>query len=107
MVIDRLAQLVLCPFNGVWVCPFAREVQRAKAAQVVFLDEFAFGVFAFHGTNGRGGGEKAAHVIFFDDAPERTCIGGADGLAFKHHGGVAMDQRAVADITVADNPTDI
>ena len=107
VVVDRFAQHVLRPDDGIRICPFAREVEGAQAAEVIFLDLQSFGVFAFHGADGCGCCEKAAHLVFRDHAPEGACIGRAHRFALEHHGGVAMDQRAIGDIAVAHDPAHV
>ena len=45
--------------------------------------------------------------MLFDHPPERARIWGADGLAFEHNGGVARNQRGIADIAVAHDPAHV
>ena len=107
MVIDGYAQLFLRPDHGVWVGTLARQIQRAQAGNVVFANLLALGIFAFDGADRGGGGKEAADIVFGNDAPKGARIGCAHGLAFEHNGGVAMHQRAIADIAVPHDPAHI
>jgi len=107
MVIDRHAEFFLCPFNRVRIRPFPCKVERAQSRQVVFGDERAFGVFALYRADGSRRGKEAAHIVFFDDAPESACVGRADGFALEHDCGVARNQRPVGDVAVSHDPAHI
>ena len=107
VVDDRNVQLFLCPFDGRGVRAFARQIYGAQSAQVVLLDELAGRVFAAHCAEGGRRSEEGFDLMLVDNAPEGARIGGANGLAFEDDGGVAGDQRTIADIAVPHDPTHV
>ena len=104
MIVDRHAQNVLRPEDRIWIGPFPRKVERAQARQIVFLAFLALGIVPFHGPDRRGRGEEAAHVMFFDDAPEGAGIRCADGFAFEDDGRVPVYQRRITDVGMPHDP---
>ena len=86
---------------------FACQKQGIETGNVIVFNELAFGVFTFDCAKCGWRCEQDFDVMFFDDAPESACIGGADWFAFEHDGRVAVDQGRIADIAVANDPADI
>ena len=107
MIIHWLAQLVLGPNHRVGIGTFTCKIQSAQARDVVFGDLLALGVFAFDGADRGGGGKETADVMFGYDTPEGAGIRGSDGFALEYHGRIAVDQGAIADIAVPDDPAHI
>ncbi len=63
VIVDRHTQHLLRPLDGGRISTFARQIQGAQTAQIIFLALQTFGVFAFDGSDGRWGGEKAFDVM--------------------------------------------
>ena len=107
MVDDGHAEAPLGPQQRVGVATLAREEQRAEAAQVVPEHVRAVGVFALDRPERRRGREQDVHPVLRGHAPERAGIGRAGRLPFVEDGRVPVDQRAVHDVGVADDPADV
>ena len=107
-VVDhRPLQLRLGPLQRVRIAALAGEEQGAKAGQIVLVDVPAVGVLLLDRPERGRRGEQADHAVLGDHPPERAGIGRADRLTLVHDRGVAVQQRRVADVAVADHPADV
>src|SRR6056297_4220199 len=107
MVVDRFAGDIHRPFDRVGIGAFTGKIDRLEAGQVVFPDEFALRIVALDRAEGGRRGEEAAHVVFGNDSPEGARVGCSDRLALEHDGGVAVNERRVADIAVPHDPAHV
>ena len=107
MVDDRNLQLLLGPGHGRRIGALAGQEQRAELRQVMSADQVALRVLALDRAERGRRGEKDAHLMLFDDPPERAGIRRTDRLALVHDRSTAVDQRPVDDIRMPDDPADI
>ena len=107
MIVNWHAHDVLRPFNCVGIGPFTRQIQRAQARNIVFLDLNALGVFSLDRTERRGRGKERPHVVFLDDPPKCARVRRANGLTFENHRGAARDQGPVTDVGMPHDPAHI
>ncbi len=107
MVDHRHAQLRLGPEQRVGVAALAGEEQGAQRGEIVPADEGPFRVLLLDRAKGGGGGEQHRHLVLGDHSPEGARVRGANRLAFVDDGGVAVQQRRVADVAVAHDPAHV
>ena len=85
----------------------AGKKQRTQAGEITIPRELARGILSLDRADRSRRGEQSADPILFDDAPERSRIGGAHGFSFVENGRVAVQERAVNDIRMAHDPSHI
>ncbi len=107
VVDDRDAEVVFGPVQGVRIEPFAGQKEGFEVGQVVIFHQFRFGIFAFDGPEGRGGGKHGFDLVLGDHPPEYAGIRRAHRFAFEQNGGAAFEQGAVDNVGVPHNPADI
>ena len=107
VIVDVDAEGLARPDDGVGVGALARKVEAAQAGDVAPLEHLALGILALDRPKRRRRGEEGAHVVLGDHPPEHAGVRGADRLALEHHRGVAVDQRRVADVAVANDPANV
>ncbi|MPL75488.1 hypothetical protein SDC9_21312 [bioreactor metagenome] len=107
-VVDhRHAEVLLRPFHRVRVGAFAGQEQRLHLVQLVALDPVTVRILAPDRAQRGRRGEEALDPVVLDHPPEHARVRRTDGLALEHHGGRAGDQRTIADVAVADDPTHV
>ncbi len=107
-VVDhRAAEHLRRPVVGVGVEALTGGEERLQRVDGVLLQFLGVRIRLAHSANRRGSGEQCLDAVLGDDPPERTRIGGADGLALVHHRRCSDQQRAVDDVGVADHPAHI
>ncbi len=104
---DRHAELLLGPREGIGIGALAGKKKRAETTEVVLADELSLRVFLLDGAERGRRGEHRRYLVLGDDPPEGAGIGRAHGLAFVENGRVAVEQRRINDIGVADDPTHV
>jgi hypothetical protein len=62
-------------------------------------------VFAFDGADGGGGCEHCFDIVFVDNFPKDSGVGGADGFTFVEDRSGAVDEGCVDDVCVSDDLT--
>ena len=107
-VVDhRHLQFFQCPLQGVGIAAFTGQEQRPQPGVIVFFQVAALGVFLPDGAKRGGRREQHLHIVLFDYPPEGAGVRRAHRLALVQHGGVTVEQRAVADIGVPHHPAHI
>src|SRR5207244_3106655 len=74
---DRHIQLRLRPLNRGRIGTLASKKQRTQAGEITIPRELARGILSLDRADRSRRGEQSADPILFDDAPERSRIGGA------------------------------
>ncbi len=107
-VVDhRHPELVLGPVQGVGVTALSGQEQRLELREVVLADVGTVRVLPLDGAERGGGGEQGGDAVLGDHPPERSRVRGTYRLALVEDGGVAVEQRSVDDVGVADHPSHV
>jgi hypothetical protein len=69
-----------------------------------FFEEFVARVILADCAHGGGCCEESVYFVFFHDAPEGCCVGGADGFTLEEDCCCADEERCVEDVGVSDDP---
>ena len=90
--------------QGIRVTAFAGEEKGAERRQVVFRYEVAVRILLAYRTESGRRREQGCDLVFRGDAPERAGVRCPHGLAFVEDSRVAVQQRSVDDVGMADDP---
>ena len=101
------AKNLLGPGDRVRVGALAGEEQGVHRLDVVVLEQRRLGVLLAHRAEGGRRREECGDLVLLDDPPERARVRRADRLALIEHARAAVQQRAVDDVGMADDPADV
>ena len=107
MIDNWNAELVLGPVKRIGIAALARQEQGSQIGQVVVLNQFSVRILLLDRPKRRWRCEHGRDIVLRHDAPEGAGIRRSDRLAFEQNRRVAVQQRAVNDVGVADDPADV
>ncbi len=107
MIDDRNTELLFRPVQRIGIGALAGEKQCPKFFEIVVTDELPLRVLLLDGAKCGRRSEHDRHLVLCNHPPECSGVRRADGLAFVEDGRVAVEQRRIDDVGVADDPADI
>lgn len=105
---DILSKDILTPLQSAWISPFSSEEKTSKVLLETYLfKKLPSGIFPTYSPHSRGGREHDISVIVLEDTPESSCIRGSHRLSLIENGGHPIEKRAIDDIAMSYDPSNI